>query len=194
MFSDQMDSPKSNVLNSKIIMSGFGEITLNNPEILNTSSANIYQDTELGFQISKPNAYWEINSALDEISVDELNSLKTKGFLDGVYIEQNHDKRFMLTVFDIKKENFSLNEYIESQISAMNSQKKLTVSSEQVSPENDWAMFAVELPENNGYGEQLMFLKENRLYMLQYFGEHPENLNSDKKKDFQFIMESFEVI
>ena len=93
------DSSKNAVLDTEIAMSGFGDIKLFNPEKVNLLSTNTYQDKQLGFQISKPNSDWEIHSTLDELSSDELSSLKTKGFLDGVYIEQNHDKKFMLTVF-----------------------------------------------------------------------------------------------
>ena len=77
----------------------------------------------------------------------------------------------------------------------MESQKYAIIPFEQISPENDWALFTVEISDDNElYEEQLLFLKENRLYMLQYFGEPPQALSSDQKKDFQFIMDSFEVI
>ena len=189
------DSSKNAVLDTEIAMSGFGDIKLFNPEKAGLFSTNTYQDKQLGFQISKPNSNWEIHSTLDELSSDELSSLKAKGFLDGLYIEQNHDKKFMLTVFDIQKENFSLHEFVDQQISLMESQKYAIIPFEQISPENDWALFTVEISDDNElYEEQLLFLKENRLYMLQYFGEPPQALSSDQKNDFQFIMDSFEVI
>lgn len=193
LFSDNYDS-KNIVLDTEVIRSGFGQIKLNNPEKGNLFSTNIYQDTSLGFQISKPNNDWEIHSVLDEMNPNELTSLKTKGFLDGVYVEQKHDRKFMLTIFDIQKENFSLHEYVDNQIALMKSQKNIVIPLKQVSPKNDWAIFAVELSDSKQYGEQILFLKENRLYMLQYFGDTPQSLNSKQKNDFQFIMDSFEVI
>jgi hypothetical protein len=192
-FSDDLDS-ENIVLGTEIVNSGFGQIILNNPEKTNLFSSNIYQDTSLGFQISKPNNSWEIHSTLDEMDSNELMSLRIKGFLDGVYVEQNHDRKFMLTVFDIQKENFSLHEYVDNQIVMMKSQKNIIIPFKQVSPENDWAIFAVEISDNQQYGEQLLFLKENRLYMLYYYGGPPQSLNSEQKNDFQFIMDSFEVI
>ena len=189
------DASNKVILGTKIVVSGFGDINLFNPEKVNLFSTNIYQDTQLGFQVSKPNNDWEIHSVLDELNSDELNSLKAKGFLDGVYVEQNHNRKFMITVFDIPKENFSLHEFVDQQIAQMESQKGIVIPFEQVSPENDWALFAVESSnENKQYDEQLLFLKEDRLYMLQYSGESPQVLNSDQKKDFQSIMDSFEVI
>ncbi|MCV0398679.1 MAG: hypothetical protein K5785_01645 [Nitrosarchaeum sp.] len=193
LFSDTSDSSKNTILGTEIAVSGFGEIKLYNPEKVNLFSTNTYQDTNLGFQISKPNNDWEIHSALDELNTNELNSLKTKGFLDGVFVEQDHDRRFMLTIFDIQKENFSLHEYVDNQISLMESQN-IVLQFEQVSSEDDWAIFAVESSDEKQYGEHLLFLKENRLYMLQYSGDSPQSINLEQKNDFQFIMDSFEVI
>ena len=85
-------------------------------------------------------------------------------------------RQFMLTIFDIQKDEFSLHEFVDQQISLMESQKNITVSFEQISPENDWALFAVESSDSTTpYGEQLLFFKDNRLYMLQYSGRFPAN-------------------
>jgi len=188
-----VDSTKSTVLGTKIVVSGFGEIKLYNPEKINLFSTNIYKNSQLGYQISKPNSDWEIHSVLDELSLDELKFLETKGFLDGVYIEQDHDRRFMLTVFNTQKENFFLHEYVKEQI-YQTKIPDIIIPFEQVSPENDWAIFAMKLPDKEKYGEQILFLKEGRLYMLQYSGNSPQIINSEQKNDFQFIMDSFEVI
>ncbi len=186
---------KNTDLGTKIAVSGFGNINLYNPEKENLFSANIYKDTQLGFQISKLSDDWEIHSALDELSSNELTSLQAKGFIDGIYVEKNHNKQFMITIFDIQKDDFSLHEFVDQQISLMESQKNTTIPFEQVSPENDWALFAVKSIDNEiSYGEQLLFLKDNRLYMLQYSGDSPQTLSSDQKEDFRFIMDSFEVI
>jgi hypothetical protein len=101
----------------------------------------------------------------------------------------------MVTIFDIQKDEFSLHDFVDQQISLMKSQKNVIILSEQVSPENDWALFAVEFSDNAiPYGEQILFFKDNRLYMLQYSGGSPQTLDSDQKNDFKFIMDSFEVI
>ena len=195
LFSGPVDSQNDIVLGPEIAVSGFGEIELFNPQEADLRSTEFYQDTELGFQISKPDKDWEIHSAVDELSPSELSSLQTKGFIDGIYIEKNHNKQFMLTIFDIQKGNLVLHEFVDQQISLMESQKNLTVSLEQVSPENDWALFAVESSEKEmPYGEQLMFLKDNRLYMLQYSGASPQTLDPVQKNNFRSVMDSFEVI
>ena len=194
-FSNFVEPKNTAVLGTQIAVSGFGDINLYNPQIVGLFSTNIYQDTQLGFQISKPNNDWEIHSTRDDLGSAELTSLETKGFVDGIYIEKNHNKQFMLTIFDIQKEKFSLHEFVDQQISLMESQKNITIPFEQVSPENDWALFAVESSDGDiPYGEQLLFLKENRLYMLQYSGDSPKSLDIEQINDFKFIMESFEVI
>lgn len=193
--SNLVDSQDDDILGTKIAVSGFGEITLFNPQKAGLFSTNIYQDTELGFQISKPNNDWNIHSVTDELSSSELSSLLIKGFIDGIYVEKNHNKQFMLTIFDIKIDDFVLHDFVDQQISKMESRKNTTVQFEQVSPDNDWALFAVESSDSDvPYGEQLLFLKDNRLYMLQYSGGSPQTLDSEQINDFKTIMDSFEVI
>ena len=194
-FLGTMDSQNDVILGSKIAISGFGEIDLYNPQKVGLFSTNTYQDTQLGFQISKPNHEWNIHSTIDDMNPDELISLQSKGFLDGIYVEKNHEKQFMLTIFDIQKDTFSLHEFVDQQISLIESQKNISVEFEQISPDNDWALFAVEASDGTiPYGEQLLFFKDNILYMLQYSGESPQTLDIDQKNDFKFIMDSFEVI
>ncbi len=193
-FSSHENSQNEVVLGTEIAISGFGEIKLFNPQEADLFSTDVYRDTDLGFQISKPDKDWEIHSAKDELNPSKLSSLQTKGFVDGIYIEKNHNKQFMLTIFDIKKDGLFLHDFVDQQISLMESQN-FTVLFEQVSPENDWALFAVESPEKEmPYGEQLLFLKDNRLYMLQYSGASPQALDPIQKNDFRFVMDSFEVI
>ena len=192
-FSDYDATQSYDPLNTEIVFSGFGEINLYNPQKVDVFSTNTYQDKTLGFQISKPNDSWQIHSVFDHDLDNILTLLESKGFVDGVYVEQNHDKRFMISVFDIQKDNFSLHEYVDNQIELLETMK-MEISFEQVSQKDDWAIYAVEYPDENQYGEQLLFLKENRLYMLQYLGSPPQILNLEEKKDIQHIMESFEVI
>ena len=89
----------TSILGTKITVSGFGDISLFNPQKVDLFSTNIYQDTQLGFQISKPNDDWEIHSARDDLSSAELNSLQTKGFVDGIYVEKNHNKTIYVNNF-----------------------------------------------------------------------------------------------
>lgn len=178
------------------IMSSFGKIILFDPKQIQLFEENtFYQNNDLSFQLVKPDMTWDIHTASDDFLLEELVSLQSKGYLGGVYLEKEHDKRFLITVFDIPKEDFKLNDYIENQILLINLKSDAKIVINQVSESNDWALFAVESSEKNKqHAEQLLFLKENRLYMLQYTGESPQTLSSDQKNDFKLIMDSFEVI
>lgn len=193
LFLDTPISSNNTTLDTEILFSGFGEITLFNPEQVNLFSTNIYQDMSLRYQVSKPNGDWQIHSVLDEINSEELALLQAKGFLDGVYVEQNHNKRFIITVFDIQKENFSLHEYVDD-IIELTEPQNVEIPFEQVSSEDDWAIFAMSRIDQNQYGEQLFVIKDNKLYILQYSGHSPQSLSSEQKQDFQYVMESFEAI
>ena len=192
-FSDFYATQSYDALNNEIVFSGFGEINLYNPQKVDLFSTNMYQDKTLGFQISKPNNDWQIHSVLDHDLYDKLILLEPKGFVDGVFVEQDHDKRFMINVFDIQKDNFSLHEYVDNQIELMESET-IVISFEQISPKDDWGIFAMEYLNDSQYVEQMLFLKDNRLYLLQYSGDSPQLLDSEEKEDFRHIMESFEVI
>jgi len=181
-------------LGIKSTISGFGKIDLFNPKNIELFSENTYYDTKTGFQVSKPNDRWLIHSIKDDLGEREFESLISKGFIDGVYVEQEHDKRFMVTVFDVQSDDFSLRNYIDSQLYQIQLQKNVSVPIKQISSENDWAIFAVGAISEKKYNEQILFLKENRLYMLQYFGNAPDMLDSEQMSDYQFITDSFEVM
>lgn len=185
---------KSTVLkDGTSVISGFGEIYINNPKNVGLFS-DTYQDAEVGFQVTKPNSGWTIRNMADELSEDELSSLESKGFVDGVYVEKDHGREFTITVFDIQQDNFDLHEYIDGQISQLES-KNVKVLSEQVSPDNDWAIFAIDGSDvGMGYSEQMLFFKENRLYMLQYSGILPELQNPEEITEIQSVLNSFEAI
>ena len=73
--------------------------------------------------------------------------------------------------------------------------KKVKVLSEQVSPDNDWAIFAMDGSDvGMGYSEQMLFFKDNRLYMLQYSGDLPELQSPEERSEIQNVLNSFEVI
>lgn len=178
-------------------MSSFGEIILFDPKQLISSADNtFYQNDELNFQLTKPDTSWTIHSAYDDFSAEQLVSLESKGYLGGIYLEKEHDKRFLITVFDIKNENFQLKEYIDKQILSINPKSNVKIITNQVSESNDWAIFSVDMgiDDQNRYAEQLLFLKDKKLHMLQYSGNSPENLTDLEKIDFNLIMNSFEVI
>ena len=81
---------KKTILDTTSVMSGFGEITLFNTAQDDLHSKNIYKDNDLGFQISTPNDSWKIRSMSDDLNNENMQALKAKGFLDGIYLNQNN--------------------------------------------------------------------------------------------------------
>jgi hypothetical protein len=77
----------------------------------------------------------------------------------------------------------------------MGAQTNVNVPIKQISDSNEWAIFAMEIPtEKWNYGEQVLFLKEKKLFMLQYTGQNPDNLSYDTKSEYLSIIDSFELI
>ena len=188
---------KETILATTSIMSGFGEITLFDTAQDDSFLKNIYKDNDLGFQISIPSDSWNIHSMSDDLDSDNMQALKTKGFLDGIYLDQNNKTCFMIAVFDIsQKSSFELSNYIDTQIETMNNTFGVDVPIKQVSSSNDWAIFGVhahsEIQDN--YGEQLLYLENNRLYMLQYTGLLPSEMETKIKSEYRSIIDSFEIL
>ena len=176
------------------LMSGFGKITIFDPQVY-ADTGDLYTNHELGFQVLKPSSAWEVHSIIEEMGVSELHNLQSRGFIDGMYVEKNHERQFMVAVFDLVVDDFDLESYIESQIGQAASHEKDEVKIKQVSASNDWAIFGIkhDAPQAH-YGEQLLFLKDNRLYMILYYGEPPEELTKDEYFEHNQIMDSFEVV
>ena len=179
------------------VMSGFGEITLFNTAQDDLYSKNIYKDSDLGFQISTPSDSWNIHSMSDDLDDDNMQALKTKGFLDGIYLNQNNKTRFMIAVFDIsQKSSFELSNYIDTQIETMNNTFGVDIPIKQISSSNDWAIFGAHTHSEiqDSYGEQLLYLENNRLYMLQYTGLSPSEMETEIKSEYRSIIDSFEIL
>ena len=177
------------------VKSGFGQITMQYPQEFSESDGSLFSNVDLGFQVLAPNPNWEAHSVEEVFSQQKLESLKSKGLIHGFYLEEDHKKQFMVTVFDVSSQDFALEPYIDSQINQMQSQIDVNVPIKQISDSKDWAIFAMEIPtENWNYGEQVLFLKDNRLFMLQYSGQNPNNLTFEKKSEYLSIIDSFEVI
>ncbi|MGD8708321.1 MAG: hypothetical protein PVI88_06520 [Nitrosopumilaceae archaeon] len=177
------------------VKSGFGQITMQYPQEFSESDGSLFSNVDLGFQVLAPNRNWDAHSVEEVFSTQKLESLKSKGLIHGFYLEEDHQRQFMITVFDVSSQDFALEPYIDSQINQMQSQIDVNVPIKQISDSKDWAIFAMEIPtENWNYGEQVLFLKDNRLFMLQYSGQNPNNLTLEKKSEYLSIIDSFEMI
>ncbi|EGP93353.1 hypothetical protein [Nitrosarchaeum koreense] len=188
---------ESTPLDTAFIESGFGKISFSNKVQSYSISNDIYQDYELGFQILKPNDTWKVIPMSDNMNDESMEILKTKGFLDGIYLEQNNEKHFMIAVFDVsQKSSFELANYVDTQIETMKNIADVDIQIRQVSQSNDWAIFGAHAHSENidEYGEQLLYLENNRLYMLQYTGLSPSEMKTEIKSEYRSILDSFKIL
>ncbi|CAD6514465.1 conserved hypothetical protein [metagenome] len=184
-------------LETTFIKSGFGDFSLSNNVQSFSISNNIYQDKDLGFQILKPNNTWKVIPMSDNMDDESILNLKTKGFIDGIYLTQNNKTHFMIAVFDIsQKSSFELANYVDTQIESMKNNPNVEIMLKQVSPSNDWSIFGAHAHSTDvdSYGEQLLYLENNKLYMLQYTGLSPSEMKSEIKSEYLAIIDSFKII
>jgi hypothetical protein len=191
------DDKNKVILAPTSIVSGFGEITLFNTVPDELSSKNIYHDKDLGFKISIPTDSWKLQSMSNNLDDENMQALKSKGFLDGIYLNKNNNTRFMVAVFDVsQKSSFELSSYIDTQIDTMKGTSNVEIPIKQVSTSNDWAIFGAHIHSqiNDDYGEQLLYLENDKLYMLQYTGLSPTELDTKIKSEYRSILDSFEIV
>lgn len=177
------------------IRSGFGEIKITSAQIDNLNKDFIYTDYDLGFQVVRPNENWEIHSISERMPSEKLDVLMTRGFIGGIYLEENHEKQFMISVVQIPDDDFDLDFFVRSQIAQLEMQTEVEVPIKQISLEKNWAIFAMKIPgENWNYGEQILFLKDGKLFMLQYSGPSPDRTSNEKKLEYLTIIDSFHAL
>lgn len=155
---------------------------------------SIYTNFDLGFQVLRPTNNWEIHPVSERIEPEKFQVLKSRGLIDGIYLEENHEKQFMITVSTIP-DDFELDRFVNLQIAQLEMQTDVEVPKKEISLDKDHAVFAMKIPtENWNYGEQVLFLKDGKLFMLQYSGQDPDSINYEKGLEYRAIMDSFETI
>lgn len=155
---------------------------------------SIYTDFDLGFQVLKPTNNWDIHPVSERVEPEKLQVLKSRGLIGGIYLEENHEKQFMITVTSIP-EDFELDRFVNLQIAQLEMQTDVEVPKKEISLDKDHAVFAMKIPtENWSYGEQVLFLKDGKLFMLQYSGQDPDSINYEKGLEYRAIIDSFKTI
>ena len=177
--------------------SGFGKITLsekNNPQ--KTESSLKYSNDVLGFEITLPNHQWNVNQNVDDLANGDKGFLDSKGFVGGIYIQKDDGTDILVAVIDTSKQNVVLSDYVDSQIKQLEERFESTLYVYEISPENKWALFgvAIETPNYTSYGEQLLQIQNNTLYMIQYSGVPPNVLDGNSLEQVRMIFDSFRIL
>lgn len=94
-----------------------------------------------------------------------------------------------MTQFD----NFNLDAYVKSQKDAISQKFDSEITIDEISPQSNWSIFGAEITLQNKtrvYGEQILEIHNDKLYMLQYSGVPPYLLLSQARD----VMESFKPL
>jgi len=184
-----------------IVNSGFGDIILNNntfnvlknQEIIEAHGL-LYRNETLGFEIARPNVKWYFDTDLSNLKLERVGTLPRERFLGGIFIGTNTDENVFVAVFDISKLNKdSLEGYVDSQITwILENYPEPELRTKQISTNGQWALFGIVTGDNKKlYGEQILELRGEKLYMLQASGALPEEMDLEKKEDMRKIIDSF---
>ncbi|RDJ31211.1 MAG: hypothetical protein DWQ18_03460 [Crenarchaeota archaeon] len=192
-----LDSVVDKTSDGTELESGFGKITIsekNHPQ--NTDSELKYSNDALGFEITLPNHQWSINQDVADLANGDKEFLDSKGFVGGIYVQKDDGTDMLVAVIDISKQDVMLSEYVDTQIGQLKERFESTLYVYEVSPENNWALFgiAVETPNDTSYGEQLLQIQNNTLYMIQYSGLPPNALDGNSLEQVRMILDSFRIL
>lgn len=178
------------------VKSGFGVIRIYEQKSQNTFSnlknGLTYVDNSLGFEISRPNEKWEFDTNIEDVLNSQSKS--DKKFLGGMYVKKNDEKPIFIGVFDLTQfKNFDLDAYVQSQKDTIDKfESDITIN--EISPQNNWSVFGAEITLKNKtrtYGEQIMEIHNDKIYMLQYSGDPPYLMLSQTREEIRSIMDSF---
>jgi hypothetical protein len=179
------------------VSSGFGKITLSefNQDIQpDFSDARTYHDYDLSYKVSRPNDSWQFDRNIDEVLKESGKKLYANGFLGGIHITKNNDKVFLITVFDLSStKNFQLDNFVSTQLEQLEG-SDVKVSVKFISNDQRWALVGMEINNVNQsiYGEQLLHYHDGTLYILNYVGNSPKDMENTKKEEIRKIIDSFE--
>lgn len=179
------------------VQSGFGKILLyeqrRTSDFSGIQDQLTYVDTSLGFQISRPNDRWQIDSNIDDVL--DSQAVSNKKFLGGMYMKNGNERPFFIAVFDLTQfKDFVLADYVMSQKNSISQRFDSKLIVDDISPDGKWAIFGTEITLQNKtkvYGEQILEVHDDKIYMLQYSGTPPYLTLPQTKDDIRQIMDSF---
>ena len=188
--------------NQVIVNSGFGDIVLNNNtfNVLENKEkiekhGLLYRNETLGFEIARPNVKWYFDTDLSQLKLERTGTLPEERFLGGIYVGTNTDENVFVAVFNITGLNVdSLEGYVDSQIVwVFENFDEPVLRTKQMATNGQWALFGIEATYDNKkfYGEQILEIREDKLYMLQASGALPEEMDVEKKEELRKVIDSF---
>ena len=184
-----------------IANSGFGSIVVTNSTFNFKDetkpvegNALFYRNETLGFEIARPNLKWYFETDLTNLKQERTGTLPDDEFIGGIYIGTDSDENVFVAVHDITGLNKdSLEGYVDAEIDWVLRSFDAKLKVKEMSPNKRWALFGIEtyFPDKVIYGEQILEIRGDRLYMLQYTGALPEQMGPEKREELRTIIDSF---
>lgn len=179
------------------VQSGFGKIRLyEQKQIGDFSSVKnqlTYVDNSLGFEISRPNDNWQFDANIEDVL--DSQTISNKKFLGGMYVKNGNEKPFFVGVFDLTQfDNFVLDDYVMLQKNTISQKFDSKIIVDDISSDSRWSIFGAEIILQNKtrvYGEQILKIHDNKMYMLQYSGLPPYLTLPQTKDEIRQVMDSF---
>jgi hypothetical protein len=187
-----------------IVKSAFGSIFVQDnsfnfkveaPKIIENNL--IYRNETLGFEIARPNLTWNFQTNMSQIIIEQTGTITNKEFLGGAFVVDSTNQNVFIAVFDISElDENSLVDYVDAQLKWIMANFDAKLKLKEVSPNKQWAIFGIEVNQNNQvlYGEQILEIRNDKLYMIQYTGILPEKMQAEKLQEFRIIIDSFKII
>ncbi|MFB5608642.1 MAG: hypothetical protein ACE5Q5_00275 [Nitrosarchaeum sp.] len=157
----------------------------------------IYRNETLGFEIARPDLTWNFQTDMSQIIIEQTGTITNKEFLGGAFVVDPTNQNVFVAVFDISElDENSLVDYVDAQLEWIMANFDAKLKLKEISPNKQWAIFGIEVKQNNQvlYGEQILEIRNDKLYMIQYTGILPEKMQAEKLKEFRIILDSFKTI
>lgn len=155
-----------------------------------------YTNCELGFQVSKPNQHWDFDTNIAKIKIERTEVPPDDYFLGGVYLATTDRDHVLVAVFDDKKlEVLPLQEWLDAFENVAVNKYDSTTLKKEISTDGDWGVYRGEFFDINGrgLGEQILQVKNGKVYLIKSMGLHPDVIPIEQKEDFIKIFNSFKT-
>ena len=87
----------------------------------------------------------------------------------------------------------SLEGFVDSEIKGALTNFDAKLKLKELSSNKRWAIFGIEIKQQDKtlYAEQILEMRGNKLYMLQYTGRIPTEIDPEKREELRTIIDSF---
>ena len=196
------------IIENQYINSTFGPVTINvlttNPLLKRGIFGNTYYNEDLDFKISRPNEKWYFNEKVNELKTERTGTPLDPFFLGGIDVATPakrdfsflHDIGVTVVVYDDDRLKIdSIEEHVEQLAKIGINRYDGILTQNYTSPNKDWAILSFEFlqPEALYVADQIIEIRDDKLYVIQYVGPHPDYLSEEFNDEIRFVFNSIEI-